>query len=74
MKKIMFDTNVFDKLPEFIDLIRDSTTQYEYFVTTIQIDELCGIPDHKIDIRKRNFLMLADLRARLVPLLSLIHI
>lgn len=68
MKKIMFDTNVFDKLPEFIDLIRDSTTQYEYFVTTIQIDELCGIPDHKIDIRKRNFLMLADLRAKLVPL------
>ena len=68
MKKIMFDTNVFDKLPEFIDLIRDSTTQYEYFVTTIQIDELCEIPDHKIDIRKRNFLMLADLRAKLVPL------
>lgn len=68
MKKIMFDTNVFDKLPEFIELIRDSATQYEYYITTIQIDELCDIPDHKIDIRKRNFLMLADLRARLVPL------
>ena len=64
----MFDTNVFDKLPEFIELIRDSATQYEYYITTIQIDELCDIPDHKIDIRKRNFLMLADLRARLVPL------
>ena len=31
MKKIMFDTNVFDKLPEFIELIRDSATQYEYY-------------------------------------------
>lgn len=64
----MFDTNVFDKLPEFIELIRDSITRYEYYITTIQIDELCEIPDHKIEIRKRNFLMLADLRARLVPL------
>lgn len=68
MKKIMFDTNVFDKLPKFIKLIRDSTTQYEYYITTIKIDELCEIPDHKIETRKRNFLMLADLRAKLVPL------
>lgn len=68
MKRIMFDTNVFDKLPEFIKLIRNSKMQYEYYITTIQIDELCDIPDHKIDIRKGNILMLADLRARLVPL------
>lgn len=68
MKRIMFDTNVFDKLPEFIELIRDSEIQYEYYITTIQIDELCEIPDCKMDIRKNNFLMLADLRAHLVPL------
>lgn len=68
MRKIMFDSNIFDKLPEFIDLLHKSSTQYEYYVTTIQIDELCEIPDSKIDIRKRNILMLADLRARLVPI------
>lgn len=68
MKRIMFDTNVFDKLSEFIELIHNSTMQYEYYITTIQIDELCEIPDNKIDIRKNNFLMLVDLRAHLVPL------
>lgn len=68
MKKIMFDSNIFDKLPEFIELIHNSTTQYEYYITTIQIDELCEIPDSKIDIRKNNILMLSDLRARLVPI------
>ncbi len=68
MKKIMFDSNIFDKLPEFIELIHNSSTQYEYYITTIQIDELCEIPDSKIDIRKRNILMLAALRAKLVPI------
>lgn len=68
MRKIMFDSNIFDKLPEFIGKIHHSTVQYEYYVTTIQIDELCEIPDSKLDIRKRNILMLADLRAKLVPI------
>lgn len=68
MKRIMFDTNVFDRLSDFIELIHNSTMQYEYYITTIQIDELCEIPDDKIDIRKNNFLMLVDLRAHLVPL------
>ena len=68
MKKIMFDTNVFDMLRQHIELISKSTTEYEYYVTTIQIDELCEIPDDKIEKRKQNFLMLAHLRARLVPL------
>lgn len=69
MKKIMFDTNVFDKLSQLIDKIKKSAEkQYEYYVTTIQVEELCEIPDSKKDIRIRNILMLADLRARLVPI------
>lgn len=35
MKKIMFDSNIFDKLYEFIRQINKSHTQYEYYVATI---------------------------------------
>lgn len=66
MIKIMFDTNVFDQLQNYMEMIKKSTNKYQYFITTIQIDELCEIPD--IATRKNNFLMLADLRATLVPL------
>lgn len=37
-------------LPEFIELILDSEIQYEYYITSIQIDELCEISDCKMDI------------------------
>ncbi|WP_339322140.1 hypothetical protein [Paenibacillus sp. FSL W8-0194] len=69
MKKIMFDSNVFDKLPEFIDKVKNSSRkQFEYYITSIQVEELCEIPDAKQDIRKTNILMLVDLRATLVPI------
>jgi predicted nucleic acid-binding protein len=64
----MFDTNIFDKLPSIINKIKNSTDKYEYYVTTIQVEELCEIPDDKISKRKSNILMLADLRAKLVPI------
>ena len=65
----MFDSNIFDKLPEIIQAIKQSSiSQYEYYVSPVQIEELCEIPDSKIEIRKKNILMLADLRATLVPL------
>jgi len=68
IKKIMFDSNVFDKLPEIINLIKESAgTQYEYYITSIQVEELCEIPDDKKEKRIKNLLMLADLRATLVP-------
>lgn len=48
MMKIMFDSNVFDQLPDFIGTIKNSTQdQYEYLITTSQIEELCDIPDDK---------------------------
>jgi len=69
LKKIMFDSNVFDQLPSIIDKIKySSESQYEYYITTIQVEELCEIPDEKIEKRKTNILMLADLRAKLVPI------
>jgi rRNA-processing protein FCF1 len=69
MEKIMFDSNVFDKLPQIISKIKESAeNQYEYYITTIQVEELCEIPDEKKEKRVTNILMLADLRAKLVPI------
>lgn len=64
----MFDTNIFDRLSEFYEELKASTDHYEYYVTTVQVEELCEIPDSKIEIRKKNILRLADLRAKLVPI------
>jgi rRNA-processing protein FCF1 len=68
MKKIMFDTNIFDKLGDVISVIEGTVDKgtYEYLVTTTQIEELCNISDSKIEIRKQNFLRLAKLHAKLV--------
>lgn len=69
MKKIMFDSNVFDKLPKIIEKIKNSAeNQYEYYITTVQVEELCKIPDSKKETRVANILMLADLRPKLVPI------
>ncbi len=65
--KIMFDSNIYDILSQYIDVIKKSTNQFEYYVSSIQIDELCDIPDEKKEVRKRNMLMLVDLYAKLIP-------
>lgn len=65
----MFDSNVFDRLPQIIEKIKNfAETQYECYITTIQVEELCEIPDCKIEIRVRNILSLADVGAKLVPI------
>ncbi|MGE5579250.1 MAG: PIN domain-containing protein [Bacillota bacterium] len=69
MKRIMFDSNVFDQLPAIIETIKPAIGQmYELCVTTVQVEELCETPDPKKEKRAVNMLMLADLRPRLVPL------
>lgn len=67
MKKIMFDSNIFNKLPSFIKKIKESKKEYSYYISTIQIQELAKIKDNKEEQRISNIIMLADLRAHLVP-------
>ena len=67
MKKIMFDSNIFNKLPSFIKKIKESKKEYSYYISTIQIQELAKIKDNKEKQRISNIIMLADLRAHLVP-------
>lgn len=66
-KKIMFDTNAFDKLIKN-DLWEKiiSTEKYEYYITSIQIEELASIPDEKKEQRILNFLALCAMKVRLL--------
>lgn len=66
--KVMLDSNVFDRLPEFIDIFKKGQKDIEYYITTVQIDELCEIKDDKVETRKNRILMLAILRPTLVPI------
>jgi len=72
MKKIMFDTNVFDKLPEMIETLQRGKDHYKYYVTSVQIEEICNIPDLNKERRIVNMLMLSEIRAELVPVSVLI--
>ena len=68
MQKIMFDTHIFDKLPNVIEKVKKSIDiKYEVYVTSLQVEELCNIPDLKKEKRCCCMIMLADLRAKLVP-------
>lgn len=64
----MFDSNMFDNLPNCIDQIISSKVKYEYYVTALQIEELCKIPDSKKDKRTSLITHLAILRPKLIPI------
>ena len=66
--RIMFDTNAFDKMISAktdLDRIAKSS-KHEYFITSIQIEELANIPDNKREQRIRNLLALCTIRAKLI--------
>jgi len=69
-KRIMFDTNIYDNIVDQIHEINKTTDRIDYYITAIQIEEICKIPDSKENIeetRTRNFLRLVILRAKIVP-------
>ena len=66
-KKIMFDTNAFDKVQENNSEIRKKTDKYDYYITAIQIQEILAIPENKKDIRDQNLFNIIELRPTLVP-------
>lgn len=45
--KIMFDSNIFDRLDEIDVQLKGSHDRFEYFITSIQVEELSEIPDEK---------------------------
>ena len=66
--RIMFDSNAFDKMISAgIDLDRIAeSTKHEYFITSIQIEELASIPDEKKEQRILNLLAMCKINARLL--------
>lgn len=64
--KLMFDTNTFDKmLLSSIDKML-SCEEHDYYITSIQIEELGNIPDTKKEQRIQNLISLCMLRAHLL--------
>lgn len=66
--RVMFDSNAFDKMISAetdLDRIAEST-KHEYFITSIQIEELANIPDDKREQRILNLLAMCKINARLL--------
>ncbi|TLG79739.1 PIN domain-containing protein [Vagococcus zengguangii] len=64
--KIMFDSNIFDRLDEIDSQLKGSEEEFDYYITSIQVQELSEIPDTKKEVRTMNLLRLAKLRAKLI--------
>ena len=64
----MFDTNAFDKMyttDDDLDRIVASN-KYEYYITSIQIEEIGNIPDSRKEQRKQNLMTLCKIGAQLL--------
>lgn len=71
--RIMFDSNSFDKMHASGELEKIATSEkYEYYITSIQIEEIGSIPDEKEAERIDNLLALCCIRAHLVPIPSVV--
>ena len=66
--RIMFDTNAFDKInASSEDLSRIvASNKYEFFITSIQVEEISNIPDSRKEQRTSNLLTLCKIRAHLL--------
>lgn len=66
--RIMFDTNAFDKMQSSSEDIERivANDENEYFITSIQIEEINNIPDARKEQRAKNLLVLCKIGAQLV--------
>lgn len=64
--KIMFDSNAFDRMNNDILRIKNSVHICDYYVTSVQVRELCEINDSKKEKRTSNIMNLCEIRAKLV--------
>jgi rRNA-processing protein FCF1 len=72
-ERIMFDSNSFDKMRTSGELGRIAASEkFEYYITSVQIEEIGNMPDKKKEERKDNLLALCSLRAHLVPIPAIV--
>lgn len=63
--RIMFDSNIFNHLEEIRKYIVPVADKYDFYVSSVQIEELCAAKDKETLIRL--VLGLAEIRAKIVP-------
>lgn len=71
MQKIMFDSNAFSSFlkhqTDWGSFFSKCRTKYEFYVTAVQVEELANIPDAEKEKRIQHLLLLAKMRAKIVP-------
>ena len=72
-KKIMIDCNIFDKMIFDKKLLLQSLDEYEYFIISLQYDELKRIPDSKKEWRESLLLLIDELKITTVYTLPAIY-
>lgn len=67
----MFDSNAFSTFVnmriDWNDFFMKSNLKYEFYVTAVQVEELANILDREKEKRIQHFLLLAKMRAKIVP-------
>lgn len=73
MKKVMFDCNAFSSLlksnMDWEDFYSKCKDRYDFYVTSVQIEELANISDVEKESRILHLLCLSMMRAKLIPTL-----
>lgn len=71
MQKFMFDTNAFSNLmsvkTDWKSFFSKHKNDFEFLITSIQVEELASIKDEQREKRIRHLLCLCELNAKLVP-------
>ena len=66
-KRVMFDSNTFDKAIEHIDEIKQHLDTIEIYVTNLQKEEICNISDDKKELREADLNCFYELNTIEIP-------
>lgn len=76
MRKFMFDGNAFSSLLsseiDWVTFFSKYKEDYEFFITSIQIEELAKIPDQHLEKRIGPLLCLCAMNVKLVPTIAVV--
>ena len=71
--RIMFDTNAFDKMHDDLDKIL-ACQKYEYYITSLQVEEIKNIPDNKETMKLKNFIALSKIQPPSLPVPAVVGV
>lgn len=65
-QRVLIDNNCIDTLGVFSDIYKHLTSQYEFCVSSIIVEELASIPDDKMEKRIKTFIALSKAEVKFV--------